>query len=50
MTTTTGVHPTFSEALREMGLDDLHTRVRRFPDATRTAAEAAAAKISDLQI
>jgi prolyl-tRNA editing enzyme YbaK/EbsC (Cys-tRNA(Pro) deacylase) len=43
MTTTTGVHPTFSEALREMGLDDLHTRVRRFPDATRTAAEAAAA-------
>jgi prolyl-tRNA editing enzyme YbaK/EbsC (Cys-tRNA(Pro) deacylase) len=38
-----GAHPRFAEALRELGLDDLHTRIRRFPDATRTAAEAAAA-------
>jgi len=36
-------HPRFAEALRELGLDDLTARVRRFPDATRTAAEAAAA-------
>jgi prolyl-tRNA editing enzyme YbaK/EbsC (Cys-tRNA(Pro) deacylase) len=36
-------HPRFAEALRELGLDELNTRVRRFPDATRTAAEAAAA-------
>ncbi|MCX4700116.1 YbaK/EbsC family protein [Streptomyces sp. NBC_01352] len=36
-------HPRFAEALRELGLDDLHPRIRRFPDATRTAAEAAAA-------
>ncbi|GAA3182123.1 YbaK/EbsC family protein [Streptomyces virens] len=36
-------HPRFAEALRELGLIDLHTRIRRFPDATRTAAEAAAA-------
>ncbi|KOU57424.1 YbaK/prolyl-tRNA synthetase associated protein [Streptomyces sp. MMG1533] len=47
MTTTdtegSGAHPRFAEALRELGLDDLHSRVRRFPDATRTAAEAAAA-------
>ncbi|MFD4031590.1 YbaK/EbsC family protein [Streptomyces sp. NPDC058637] len=33
-------HPRFAEALRELGLD---VEVRRFPDATRTAAEAAAA-------
>ena len=38
-----GAHPRFAEALRELGLADLHTRIRRFPDATRTAAEAAAA-------
>ncbi|MGW7046767.1 YbaK/EbsC family protein [Streptomyces avermitilis] len=38
-----GAHPRFTEALRELGLGDLHTRIRRFPDATRTAAEAAAA-------
>ncbi len=38
-----GAHPRFAEALRELGLDELHTRIRRFPDATRTAAEAAAA-------
>ncbi|GAA3372410.1 YbaK/EbsC family protein [Streptomyces sannanensis] len=33
-------HPLFAEALRELGLD---VEVRRFPDSTRTAAEAAAA-------
>lgn len=38
-----GAHPRFAEALRELGLDDLLPRIRRFPDATRTAAEAAAA-------
>jgi prolyl-tRNA editing enzyme YbaK/EbsC (Cys-tRNA(Pro) deacylase) len=38
-----GAHPRFAEALRELGLDHLHGRIRRFPDATRTAAEAAAA-------
>ena len=36
-------HPRFAEALRELGLDDLQSQIRRFPDATRTAAEAAAA-------
>ncbi|MGA5518776.1 YbaK/EbsC family protein [Streptomyces pseudogriseolus] len=36
-------HPRFAEALREMGLGDVAGRVRRFPEATRTAAEAAAA-------
>ncbi|MER5767513.1 YbaK/EbsC family protein [Streptomyces sp. NPDC001985] len=36
----TDAHPLFAEALRERGLD---VPVRRFPDATRTAAEAAAA-------
>ncbi|KOV90954.1 YbaK/prolyl-tRNA synthetase associated protein [Streptomyces sp. NRRL B-1140] len=38
-----GAHPRFAEALRELGLGHLVSRVRRFPDATRTAAEAAAA-------
>lgn len=38
-----GAHPRFAEALRDLGLDHLVGRVRRFPDATRTAAEAAAA-------
>jgi prolyl-tRNA editing enzyme YbaK/EbsC (Cys-tRNA(Pro) deacylase) len=33
-------HPRFAEALRALGLQ---AEVRRFPDATRTAAEAAAA-------
>ncbi|WP_098009884.1 YbaK/EbsC family protein [Streptomyces sp. sk226] len=33
-------HPRFAEALAELGLQ---VEVRRFPDATRTAAEAAAA-------
>ncbi|GHE26576.1 aminoacyl-tRNA deacylase [Streptomyces cellulosae] len=36
-------HPRFAEALRELGLEDVAGQVRRFPDATRTAAEAAAA-------
>ncbi|WP_326667525.1 YbaK/EbsC family protein [Streptomyces canus] len=36
-------HPRFAEALRELGLGELIAQVRRFPDATRTAAEAAAA-------
>ncbi|MFJ2831536.1 YbaK/EbsC family protein [Streptomyces sp. NPDC087263] len=36
-------NPRFAEALRELGLGDLIPQVRRFPDATRTAAEAAAA-------
>ncbi|MEU6096411.1 YbaK/EbsC family protein [Streptomyces sp. NPDC047079] len=46
MTTTTdgsGAHPRFAAALETLGLGDLHTEIRRFPDATRTAAEAAAA-------
>jgi prolyl-tRNA editing enzyme YbaK/EbsC (Cys-tRNA(Pro) deacylase) len=38
-----GAHPRFAEALRELGLEDVLPQVRRFPDATRTAAEAAAA-------
>ncbi|MFD9881541.1 YbaK/EbsC family protein [Streptomyces alboflavus] len=38
-----GAHPRFVEALRGLGLDDLPDRIRRFPDQTRTAAEAAAA-------
>ncbi|WP_338779855.1 YbaK/EbsC family protein [Streptomyces sp. DG1A-41] len=38
-----GAHPRFAEALRELGIEDLVTQVRRFPEATRTAAEAAAA-------
>ncbi|MEU9594608.1 YbaK/EbsC family protein [Streptomyces sp. NPDC048193] len=49
MTTTDDVsgasaaHPRFADALRGLGLDDLVGQVRRFPEATRTAAEAAAA-------
>ncbi|MGW3954431.1 YbaK/EbsC family protein [Streptomyces sp. NPDC004752] len=38
-----GAHPRFAAALDELGLNDLHSHIRRFPDATRTAAEAAAA-------
>ncbi|MEU6918047.1 YbaK/EbsC family protein [Streptomyces olindensis] len=38
-----GAHPQFVEALRGLGLEGLVGRVRRFPEATRTAAEAAAA-------
>ncbi|MFJ8465619.1 YbaK/EbsC family protein [Streptomyces swartbergensis] len=37
-----GVHPRFAEALRELGIEDLVRQVRRFPEATRTASEAAA--------
>ncbi|MFF9716034.1 YbaK/EbsC family protein [Streptomyces sp. NPDC014603] len=36
-------HPRFAQALRDLGLEHLIAEVRRFPDATRTAAEAAAA-------
>ncbi|MGW2516647.1 YbaK/EbsC family protein [Streptomyces sp. NPDC001617] len=43
ITDSSGAHPRFADALRALGLDDLHSRIRRFPDATRTAAEAAAA-------
>jgi prolyl-tRNA editing enzyme YbaK/EbsC (Cys-tRNA(Pro) deacylase) len=39
----TAAHPRFAEAVNKLGLDDLLPRVRRFPEATRTAAEAAAA-------
>ncbi|MCT7353169.1 YbaK/EbsC family protein [Streptomyces sp. 15-116A] len=39
----TDVHPRFAEALEALGLGDVIPLVRRFPDATRTAAEAAAA-------
>ncbi|MFF7232777.1 YbaK/EbsC family protein [Streptomyces sioyaensis] len=38
--TTSPAHPRFAEALAELGLT---VEVRRFPEATRTAAEAAAA-------
>ncbi|MEU3516340.1 YbaK/EbsC family protein [Streptomyces sp. NPDC006654] len=38
-----GAHPRFAAALEELGLGELTARVRRFPDATRTAAQAAAA-------
>ncbi|WP_405961025.1 YbaK/EbsC family protein [Streptomyces sp. NBC_00024] len=38
-----GAHPRFAEALTALGLGELHAEIRRFPEATRTAAEAAAA-------
>ncbi|MFC9129210.1 YbaK/EbsC family protein [Streptomyces sp. NPDC057099] len=38
-----GAHPLFAQALRELGLDEVVPLVRRFPEATRTASEAAAA-------
>jgi prolyl-tRNA editing enzyme YbaK/EbsC (Cys-tRNA(Pro) deacylase) len=38
-----GAHPRFAEALRAQGIGELAGKVRRFPEATRTAAEAAAA-------
>ncbi|GAA2597853.1 YbaK/EbsC family protein [Streptomyces violaceus] len=38
-----GAHPLFAQALRELGLDEVVPLIRRFPEATRTAAEAAAA-------
>ncbi|GFH63979.1 hypothetical protein Srut_04930 [Streptomyces rutgersensis] len=37
------VLPRFAEALRELGLAGVAARVRKFPEATRTAEEAAAA-------
>ncbi|GGX45596.1 YbaK/EbsC family protein [Streptomyces fructofermentans] len=43
-----GAHPRFAEALAELGLGELVARVRRFPDATRTAVEAAEAIGCDL--
>ncbi|MGW7252609.1 YbaK/EbsC family protein [Streptomyces sp. NPDC054834] len=50
MTTTTATdadgtpaHPRFAAALDELGLGELRSRIRRFPEATRTAGEAAAA-------
>ncbi|MFF7650395.1 YbaK/EbsC family protein [Streptomyces sp. NPDC007983] len=39
-TSDTAAHPRFAEALRGLGLD---VEIRRFPDATRTAVEAAEA-------
>ncbi|MWA11685.1 YbaK/EbsC family protein [Streptomyces sp. BA2] len=36
-------HPRFAAALDELGLAELVSEVRRFPEATRTAQEAAAA-------
>ncbi|MEU5897797.1 MULTISPECIES: YbaK/EbsC family protein [Streptomyces] len=41
-------HPRFAEALKQRGLGDLLPRVRRFPEQTRTAQEAAAAIGCDL--
>lgn len=40
---TTAAHPRFAAALEELGLAELDPQIRRFPDTTRTAAEAAAA-------
>ncbi|MFJ1809890.1 MULTISPECIES: YbaK/EbsC family protein [unclassified Streptomyces] len=37
--TTTAAHPRFAEALHDLGLDQLNSRVRRFPEATRAAAD-----------
>ncbi|MFJ9179585.1 YbaK/EbsC family protein [Streptomyces sp. NPDC102360] len=39
----TAAHPRFAEAVTAMGLAGLLPRVRRFPEATRTAQEAAEA-------
>ncbi|MEV0007237.1 YbaK/EbsC family protein [Streptomyces sp. NPDC051840] len=44
-TTPSDAHPRFAEALQELGLQ---VEVRRFPDATRTAVEAAEAIGCDL--
>jgi prolyl-tRNA editing enzyme YbaK/EbsC (Cys-tRNA(Pro) deacylase) len=41
--TDSGAHPLFADAVRALGRQDLLAHIRRFPDATRTAAEAAAA-------
>ncbi|GAA3999668.1 YbaK/EbsC family protein [Streptomyces marokkonensis] len=45
---TPAAHPRFAEALRGLGLGALAGQARRFPEATRTAAEAAAAIGCDL--
>ncbi|MFF7448476.1 MULTISPECIES: YbaK/EbsC family protein [unclassified Streptomyces] len=42
-TADSGAHPLFAQALDNLGLGELRAEIRRFPDATRTAAEAAAA-------
>jgi prolyl-tRNA editing enzyme YbaK/EbsC (Cys-tRNA(Pro) deacylase) len=42
-TADSGAHPRFAEALDTLGLGTLLGEVRRFPEATRTATEAAAA-------
>ncbi|MDI3403480.1 YbaK/EbsC family protein [Streptomyces cavernicola] len=39
----TAAHPRFAEALSELGLESVLSEVRAFPDATRTAAQAAEA-------
>ncbi|MDG4860828.1 YbaK/EbsC family protein [Streptomyces sp. T-3] len=39
----TAAHPRFAEALKELGLGELLPAVRSFPEATRTAAQAAEA-------
>ncbi|MFF4017982.1 hypothetical protein [Streptomyces sp. NPDC001843] len=39
----TGAHPRFAAALDELGLGELRSGNRRYPEATRTAGEAAAA-------
>ncbi|MFC7306165.1 YbaK/EbsC family protein [Streptomyces monticola] len=39
----TAAHPRFAEALRALGLDSVIDQVRTFPEATRTAAQAAEA-------
>ncbi|MFM9444609.1 YbaK/EbsC family protein [Streptomyces acidiscabies] len=41
--TTTDAHPLFTQALQEMGLDDVLGQVRRYPEGVRTAVEAAEA-------
>ncbi|MGV9451875.1 YbaK/EbsC family protein [Streptomyces sp. NPDC003635] len=41
--TESAAHPRFAAALTELGLDELTPEIRHFPEATRTAAEAAAA-------
>ena len=43
MTTSSAAHPLFAAALEDLGLGEVNDRIRRFPDATRTAVEAAAA-------
>ncbi|MFF9770767.1 hypothetical protein ACF1GT_30010 [Streptomyces sp. NPDC014636] len=37
-----GAHPRFAAAPRALGLADVRARARRFPEASRTAAGAAA--------